>query len=147
MTIYQAREAERKFANIREIKRRRNGGQAPLTLEDLQGLEDWQDAPGIPFTVAEAREWLRFGAKLRERFPGEESLDAVIERLLAAEEDDQKIREFVESLHANKRRANEFVDAFGNRRRSIWGDAPQELPGAWSEPAPGKWTPERKVWG
>jgi len=146
MNIYQAREAERRFETIKNAKRRRNGKPA-LTLADLEGLEDWQDFRDTGLTVAEAREWLWYGAELRERFPGEETLDDVVERLLAAEEDDQKIRDFVASLHENKRKANEFVDAFGNRRRNIFDAAPQELPGAWENPAPVKWTPERTVWG
>ncbi|GAB6392244.1 MAG: hypothetical protein MdMp014T_1617 [Treponematales bacterium] len=145
MTIYQAQEAQRKFENIRNIKRRRNG-EAPVTEADLQG-EDWEMFRDTGFTVGEARRWMEYGAELRERFPGDESLDDVVERLLQAERADQKIREYLETANERKRKANEFVDVFGNRRRSIWGDGPQELPGAWGEPAPVKWTPERRVWG
>jgi hypothetical protein len=148
MNIYGVKEAQRRFETIRNAKRRRNGGKAPVTEADLQGLEDWEDAPGgIPFTAGEARAWLEYGAKLRERFPGDETLDDVVEKLLAAEADDQKIRDFVASLNERKQRANAYEDIWGNQRRNVFDAAPQELPGAWSEPAPVKWTPERTVWG
>jgi len=145
MNIYQAREAQRRWETIKNAKRRRNG-KAPVTEADLHG-EDWEMFRDTNMTVAEARRWLEYGAKLREKYPGDESLDDVVERLMAAEADDAKIRDFVESLHENKRRENSFTDAFGNRRRNIFDAGPQELPGAWSEPAPVKWTPERRLWG